>query len=57
MPELVTITNIKLKAKGYKLAPDAQTAMPGIIDKGTDAVLRSKYNGRLTDNLIQWAGD
>ena len=57
VPELVTITNIKLKAKGYKLAPDAQTAMPGIIDKGTDAVLRSKYNGRLTDNLIQWAGD
>ena len=25
---------------GYKLAPDAQAAMPGIIDKGTDAVLR-----------------
>ena len=28
-----------------------------ILDKGTDAELRSKYNGRLTDNLLQWASD
>ena len=24
---------------------------------GTDQALRSKYNGRLTDNLLQWASD
>ena len=28
-----------------------------IIDKDTNADLRSKYNGRLTDNLLQWASD
>ena len=57
MPELVTIINIKIKAKGYKLTSDANANLGGIIDKGTDKTLRSKYNGRLTDNLLQWASD
>jgi len=57
VPELCTISNIKLKAKGYMLTPEAQSSISAIIDKGTNAELRSKYNGRLTDNLLQWASD
>ena len=41
----------------YKLTPDATAGIGAIIDKGTTAELRSKYNGRLTDNLLQWASD
>ena len=57
VPELVVIVNIKLHSKGYKLTPEAQSSIEAIIDKGTNAELRSKYNGRLTDNLLQWASD
>jgi len=57
VPELVTIINIKIKAKGYKLTADATNNLAAIIDSGTNADLRSKYNGRLTDNLLQWASD
>merc|ERR1740139_1394011 len=57
VPELVTIVGIKMKSKGYKLTPDATAGIGAIIDKGTTAELRSKYNGRLTDNLLQWASD
>ena len=57
VPELVTIMNIKLVAKGYKLTADASSCIGDIIQKNTTAALRSKYNGRLTDNLIQWASD
>merc|ERR1711953_1335372 len=57
VPELVTIINIKIHAKGYKLTSDAQNNLNSIIDKDTNADLRSKYNGRLTDNLLQWASD
>ena len=57
VPELVVIVNIKLHSKGYKLTPEAQSSIESIIDKGTNAELRSKYNGRLTDNLLQWASD
>ena len=32
-------------------------AIESIIEKGTTQELRSKYNGRLTDNLLQWASD
>jgi len=55
--ELVTIMNIKIKSKGYKLTPDASAHLGSIIDKGTTKELRAKYNGRLTDNLLQWASD
>uniref|UniRef100_A0A7S3ABB2 SAM domain-containing protein n=1 Tax=Haptolina ericina TaxID=156174 RepID=A0A7S3ABB2_9EUKA len=55
--ELVTIVNIKLKSKGYKMTPDASNNLHAIIEKGTNQELRSKYNGRLTDNLLQWASD
>ena len=76
VPDLCKIVNIKIKAKGYKLTPDADKHLPQacrapcpgrasapinrmvrhrqIIEKGTNADLRSKYNGRLTDNLLQW---
>ncbi len=55
--ELVVITNIKLKSKGFKMTPDADSGLEAIIDKNTNAELRSKYNGRLIDNLIQWSSD
>ena len=55
VPELVQITNIKINSKGYKMTTDAQSNLGNIIDKGTDPELRSKYNGRLIDNLMQWA--
>lgn len=57
MPELVTITNIKMDAKGYKMTDDATKNLVGIISAGTTAELRSKYNGRLIDNMLQWASD
>ena len=41
----------------YKLTPDAASDIGAVIAKGTDQSLRSKYNGRLTDNLLQWASD
>ena len=55
--DLVKIVNIKLTHKGYKLTPDAARDIGAIISSGTNAELRSKYNGRLTDNLLQWASD
>lgn len=57
VPELVTIINIKMKAKGYIMTPDASQNISAIISQGTTAELRSKYNGRLTDNLLQWSSD
>eukprot|EP00310_Coccolithus_braarudii_P023997 CAMPEP_0183357952 /NCGR_PEP_ID=MMETSP0164_2-20130417/47803_1 /TAXON_ID=221442 /ORGANISM="Coccolithus pelagicus ssp braarudi, Strain PLY182g" /LENGTH=589 /DNA_ID=CAMNT_0025531715 /DNA_START=12 /DNA_END=1781 /DNA_ORIENTATION=+ len=57
VPELVTIVNIKIKAKGYKMTDDASKNLASIIDTGTTKELRSKYNGRLTDNLLQWSSD
>jgi len=57
VPELVTIINIKIDAKGYKMTPKAHQQLPGIIEKDTNQELRAKYNGRLTDNLLQWASD
>jgi len=57
VPELVIITNIKMAAKGYKMTGDAKANLAGIIDKGTTPELRSKYNGRLIDNLLQWSSD
>ena len=55
--DLVKIVNIKLTHKGYKLTADAARDIGAIISSGTDKELRSKYNGRLTDNLLQWASD
>ena len=55
--ELVTITNIKLDDKGFKMTPEAQNSLETIISNGTTPELRSKYNGRLVDNLLQWASD
>lgn len=55
--DLVQIVNIKLGLKGYKLTPDAASDIGAVIEAGTDQALRSKYNGRLTDNLLQWASD
>jgi len=57
VPELVTITNIKMSSKGYKMTADASKNLGNIIDKGTTPELRSKYNGRLIDNLLQWSSD
>ena len=57
VPELVIITGKKMGAKGYKMTADAQSKLEGIIDKGTTAELRAKYNGRLVDNLLQWSSD
>jgi hypothetical protein len=39
------------------MTPDAAHSLTSIIDKGTTVELRSKYNGRLTDNLLQWSSD
>ena len=55
--ELVVIVNLKMKAMGYQMTADAASSLGAIIDKGTTAELRSKYNGRLTDNLLQWASN
>ena len=55
--ELVTIANIKMTSKGYKMTDHAQASLESIIAKGTTPELRSKYNGRLVDNLLQWASD
>ena len=55
--ELVVIANLKMKAMGFKMTADAASSLGAIIDKGTTAELRSKYNGRLTDNLLQWASN
>ena len=46
VPELVTIINIKIKAKGYKLTSDANANLGGIIDNGTD-----KTPSQLTHDL------
>lgn len=37
--------------------PAASRDLVTIIDKGTTAEMRSKYNGRLIDNLLQWSSD
>ncbi|KAG8471315.1 hypothetical protein KFE25_009736 [Diacronema lutheri] len=55
--ELDTILHIKLKAAGWKLSADARAACAALIEEGTTAALRSRYNGRLVDNLFQWASD
>merc|ERR1719440_89095 len=47
VPELVTITNIKLAAKSFKMTHDASSSLESIISQGTTSELRSKYNGRL----------
>merc|ERR1719453_2671498 len=57
VPELVVITNIKMNSKGYKMTEDAKANLVSIIEKGTTPELRSKYNGRLVDNLLQWSSD
>lgn len=57
VPELVTICHIKMDGKGYKMTDDARANIVKIISSGTSAELRSKYNGRLVDNLLQWASD
>jgi len=55
--EICTIVHIKMGAKGYKMTDDAKNNLRTIIDKETTAALRSKYNGRLVDNLLQWSSD
>jgi len=57
VPELVSIMNKRMDRSGYKLTPDASRDLVQIIDKGTTAEMRSKYNGRLIDNLLQWSSD
>jgi len=57
VPDLEKILHIKLKCNGWKLAPDAQAQCAQIIEKGTTMALRARYNGRLVDNLFQWASD
>merc|ERR1712196_114804 len=52
--ELVTIVNIKMNSKGYKMTQHAAQNLQALIDKETTAELRSKYSGRLVDNLLQW---
>lgn len=54
--ELEQILLIKLKAAGWKMAADAKAACAATIEKGTTEVLRSRYNGRLVDNLFQVCG-
>ena len=39
------------------MEPAAEAAIEQIIEDNTTPELRSKYNGRLTDNLLQWASD
>jgi len=55
--EIVTIVNIKMNSKGYKMTSDAASNLASIIEKDTSPELRSKYNGRLVDNLLQWSSD
>merc|ERR1712070_346081 len=42
---------------GFKLTKDAGKGLGSIIESSTTKELRAKYNGRLTDNLLQWASD
>lgn len=42
-----------IHAHRYKLTEEAAGKIGQIIGEGTDKELRSKYNGRLTDNLLQ----
>eukprot|EP00316_Scyphosphaera_apsteinii_P023030 CAMPEP_0119344702 /NCGR_PEP_ID=MMETSP1333-20130426/107101_1 /TAXON_ID=418940 /ORGANISM="Scyphosphaera apsteinii, Strain RCC1455" /LENGTH=586 /DNA_ID=CAMNT_0007357143 /DNA_START=16 /DNA_END=1776 /DNA_ORIENTATION=+ len=55
--ELVKICSMKMAAKGYQMTADASSGLQSMIETGTNQKLRSKYNGRLTDNLLQWASD
>jgi len=57
VPELVTIIGIKMKKDGYMMDREAEAAIESIIEKNTTKEMRSRYNGRLTDNLLQWARD
>ena len=55
--EIVQILQVKLQTKGWKLSPAVNQNLAGIIESGTTGALRSKYNGRLVDNVVQWAAD
>jgi len=57
VPELVQIMSKRMDRSGYKMTPEASRDLVTIIDKGTTAEMRSKYNGRLIDNLLQWSSD
>eukprot|EP01059_Diplonema_ambulator_P010538 TRINITY_DN20567_c0_g1_i1.p1 TRINITY_DN20567_c0_g1~~TRINITY_DN20567_c0_g1_i1.p1 ORF type:complete len:594 (+),score=208.60 TRINITY_DN20567_c0_g1_i1:31-1782(+) len=56
-PELTTILRLKLKAKGWKIHPTLDPQLPSLLAGGTTKDQRAKYNGRLVDNLVQWAAD
>eukprot|EP00303_Exanthemachrysis_gayraliae_P012002 CAMPEP_0206022612 /NCGR_PEP_ID=MMETSP1464-20131121/35006_1 /ASSEMBLY_ACC=CAM_ASM_001124 /TAXON_ID=119497 /ORGANISM="Exanthemachrysis gayraliae, Strain RCC1523" /LENGTH=629 /DNA_ID=CAMNT_0053396581 /DNA_START=29 /DNA_END=1919 /DNA_ORIENTATION=- len=55
--ELLQILNIKLRSAGWKLSDEAGSSARELIAKETSAKLRARYNGRLVDNLFQWASD
>lgn len=62
--EIVEILMLKIKSKGYTVGekvgatdPKFTDAMTSLVEQQTDAEMLSKYNGRLTDNLLQWAKD
>jgi len=57
VPELEKIIHKKIEHKGFKLTKDAGKGLGSIIESSTTKELRAKYNGRLTDNLLQWASD
>eukprot|EP01060_Flectonema_neradi_P009519 TRINITY_DN1677_c2_g1_i1.p1 TRINITY_DN1677_c2_g1~~TRINITY_DN1677_c2_g1_i1.p1 ORF type:complete len:528 (+),score=107.95 TRINITY_DN1677_c2_g1_i1:64-1584(+) len=55
--EIVKILQVKIGAKGWKMSPEVSRNLASIIETGTTPELRSKYNGRLVDNVVQWAAD
>ena len=57
VPDLCVIVKKKMAHKGYLFSKDAQQNLEKIIDTNTTKEMRSKYNGRLVDNLLQWAND
>merc|ERR1719247_2157997 len=57
VPQLTTIANIHMDKKKYKMTDDARASLGAIIEKETTAEMRSNFNGRLVDNLLQWAND
>ena len=57
VPELVVIVNIRMNSSGYKMTEDAKANIVNIIEKCTTPDMRSKYNGRLVENLLQWSSD
>jgi len=57
IPELVRILALAVDAKGRKIDEATLAQIPSLIERYTDAKLRSNYNGRLCDVVLQSADE